>query len=183
MKALFQSSMFDEVRRMNIRQLYFQFLSFALIVSSALMMWKSLIVITGSPSPIVVVLSGSMEPAYYRGDLLFLTNFTDEPVRVGDVAVFKIEDREIPIVHRVMRIHEQENGQLKFLTKGDNNQVDDRGLYAEHQDWLQPKDMLGRTKGYLPYIGMVTIIMNDFPIVKYVVLGVLAIVVLLNREN
>ena len=31
-------------------------------------------VVTGSESPIVVVLSGSMEPAFQRGDLLFLTN-------------------------------------------------------------------------------------------------------------
>lgn len=33
---------------------------------------SSLSVVTDSPSPIVVVLSGSMEPAFQRGDLLFL---------------------------------------------------------------------------------------------------------------
>jgi signal peptidase I len=58
-----------------------------MIVSSALMVWKGLFVLSGtgsfyfrisqlvldcSESPIVVVLSGSMEPAFYRGDLLFL---------------------------------------------------------------------------------------------------------------
>lgn len=57
---------FDEVRRMNVRQLLYQGLNFAMIVSSALMIWKGLMVITGSESPIVVVLSGSMEPAFYR---------------------------------------------------------------------------------------------------------------------
>ena len=35
-----------------------------MIVSSALMIWKGLMVVTGSESPIVVVLSGSMEPAF-----------------------------------------------------------------------------------------------------------------------
>ena len=39
-------------------------LSFGMIVSSALMIWKGLMVVTGSESPIVVVLSGSMEPAF-----------------------------------------------------------------------------------------------------------------------
>uniref|UniRef100_A0A8C9FGZ2 Signal peptidase I n=1 Tax=Pavo cristatus TaxID=9049 RepID=A0A8C9FGZ2_PAVCR len=63
--------------------LYYQVLNFAMIVSSALMIWKGLIVITGSESPIVVVLSGSMEPAFHRGDLLFLTNFHDDPIRFG----------------------------------------------------------------------------------------------------
>ena len=44
-----------------------------MIVASALIVWKSLMLISGSESPIVVVLSGSMEPAIYRGDLVFLT--------------------------------------------------------------------------------------------------------------
>lgn len=93
------------------------------------MIWKGLMVVTGSESPIVVVLSGSMEPAfhrfvvyliwmrnfiiiiiiyfYYRGDLLFLTNYPEEPVRVGEIVVFKVEGRDIPIVHRVIKIHEK----------------------------------------------------------------------------
>jgi signal peptidase len=66
--------MFDEIKRMNRRQLFYQVLNFGMIVSSALMIWKGLMVVTGSESPIVVVLSGSMEPAFFRGDLLLLTN-------------------------------------------------------------------------------------------------------------
>ncbi|KAL8204036.1 UNVERIFIED_CONTAM: Signal peptidase complex catalytic subunit S11C [Gekko kuhli] len=154
---------FGDLRRMNKRQLYYQVLNFAMIVSSALMIWKGLIVITGSESPIVVVLSGSMEPAFHRGDLLFLTNFRDDPIRAGEIVVFKVEGRDIPIVHRVIKVHEKENGNIKFLTKGDNNEVDDRGLYKEGQNWLEKKDVVGRARGFLPYVGMVTIIMNDYP--------------------
>ena len=44
-------------------------LSFGMIVSSALMIWKGLMVVTGSESPIVVVLSGSMEPAFQVSSL------------------------------------------------------------------------------------------------------------------
>jgi signal peptidase I len=53
-----------------------------MIVGSALMIWKSLMLITNTESPIVVVLSGSMEPAYYRGDILFLTHW-DGPIESG----------------------------------------------------------------------------------------------------
>ncbi|KAM7534701.1 hypothetical protein Aperf_G00000106302 [Anoplocephala perfoliata] len=154
-----------------------------MVLSSALMIWKSLIVITNSPSPIVVVLSGSMEPAFYRGDLLFLTNFESEPLNVGDITVFKVDDREIPIVHRVLRIHQSNNGTIKFLTKGDNNAVDDRSLYPKGQDWLELKHVMGKAKGFLPYIGMVTIIMNDYPKLKYAVLGSLGAFMLINREQ
>ena len=37
-----------------------------MIVTSALIIWKALICITGSESPVVVVLSGSMEPGFKR---------------------------------------------------------------------------------------------------------------------
>ena len=53
------------------------------------MKWKGLMVVTGSESPIVVVLSGSMELAFQRGTLLFLTNYEEEEIRVGEIVVFK----------------------------------------------------------------------------------------------
>jgi len=174
--------MFDEIRRMDKRQLIYQFLNFAMIVSSALMLWKGLFVLTHCESPIVVVLSGSMQPAYYRGDLLFLTNHP-EPVRVGDVAVFRIKGRNIPIVHRVIKVHEKEDGYVKFLTKGDNNNIDDRGLYNEGQLWLEKGDLIGKAKGYFPYVGMMTILMNDKPNLKFALLGLLALFVLIKREQ
>ena len=118
-----------------------------LIITSALIIWKSLILWTGSESPVrhpcslcslpvrsaatraaeargarqvVVVLSGSMEPAYYRGDILFL-HMGRRPVRVGEVVVFNIEGRDIPIVHRVVKVHERRPGarneEVEILTK------------------------------------------------------------------
>jgi signal peptidase len=143
--------------------------------------WIAGQVITNSESPVVVVLSGSMEPSFKRGDILFL-NMGDSPFRVGEIVVFKIEGREIPIVHRVIRVHEKPDGAVDILTKGDNNQVDDRGLYARGQQWLNKKHIIGRAKGYLPMVGMVTIVMNDYPTLKYALIGVLALFVLTNRE-
>ena len=34
-----------------------------------------------------------------------------------------------------------------ILTKGDNNFVDDRALYAEDQIWLHKKDLMGKIQG------------------------------------
>lgn len=48
------------------------------------------------------VYSGSMEPAFYRGDLLFLTNPPGQRYHTGDITVYKIPGAEIPIVHRVL---------------------------------------------------------------------------------
>jgi signal peptidase len=54
-----------------------------------------------------------MEPAFQRGDILFLTN-QDDPIRAGEIVVFKIKDRDIPIVHRVMKVHEKADGKVLF---------------------------------------------------------------------
>ena len=39
-------------------------------------------------------------------------------------------------------------------------------LYAQGQDWLHREHIMGRAVGYLPHVGRVTIIMNDYPYVK-----------------
>merc|ERR1711865_972920 len=96
---------FNNIKRMDKRMFLSQALNLGMIVFSALMIWKGLMFITKAESPVVVVLSGSMEPAFYRGDILFLHR-GDEPFRVGEVCVFKITGRDIPIVHRIMNVHD-----------------------------------------------------------------------------
>ncbi|KAJ3285050.1 Signal peptidase complex catalytic subunit S11C [Rhizoclosmatium sp. JEL0117] len=167
---------------MSVRQILHQILNFFLVVSSALAMWKGLAVVTNSESPIVVVLSESMEPAFQRGDLLLLSMFSN-PVRVGDICVFKIDGKVIPIVHRVLEVHDNNtDGKQYLLTKGDNNPVDDRGLYNRGQMWVSDKEVVGRVSMYMPYIGMVTIILNDYPQLKVVLLAVMGIFVLITKE-
>lgn len=158
------------------RALITQALNLAMVVGTALMAWKLLMVYTNSESPVVVVLSGSMEPGFQRGDILWLDN-NMENVTIGDIVVFKINHKEIPIVHRVIEVHEG-----KYLTKGDNNQVNDRGLYSSGQMWITRNDILGKAQGVVRYMGMMTIILNDFPPVKYLLVGLMGYFVLTNKE-
>lgn len=45
-----------------------------------------------------------MEPAFQRGDLLFLWNRNlIEETKVGEVVVYNVKGKDIPIVHRVVR--------------------------------------------------------------------------------
>mmetsp|Transcript_83764 Transcript_83764/g.194871 ORF Transcript_83764/g.194871 Transcript_83764/m.194871 type:complete len:182 (+) Transcript_83764:85-630(+) len=174
---------FSEFRDLAKRPRHFltQVLNLACIVFSALMLWKGLMVVTKSESPVVVVLSGSMEPGFYRGDILFLT-MTEEPFAPGDVVVFQIEGRDIPIVHRTMNVHEKPDGTVSLLTKGDNNQVDDRGLYAHRQLFIGRKEVMGRAQAFLPYVGMITIWLNDYPWLKYILIGSMGFFVIIGRE-
>jgi len=96
------TTMLGAIAGLQPRQLAAQVLNFALVLSTAFMLWKGLSVATDSSSPIVVVLSGSMEPAFQRGDLLFLWNRGVE-TQVGEVVVYNVRGKDIPIVHRVIR--------------------------------------------------------------------------------
>ncbi|EFJ20232.1 hypothetical protein SELMODRAFT_109521 [Selaginella moellendorffii] len=170
------------VRSIHYRQLATQIISLGMIVTSALIIWKGLMCVTGSESPVVVVLSGSMEPGFQRGDILFL-RMTKDPIRAGEIVVFNVDGRDIPIVHRVIKVHErQETGEVEVLTKGDNNYGDDRLLYAQGQLWLQRHHIMGRAVGFLPYVGWVTIIMTEKPVIKYILIGVLGLLVLTSKE-
>jgi signal peptidase len=94
--------MFSSLTSLQPRQLFTQILNFALVLSTAFMLWKGLSITTDSSSPIVVVLSGSMEPAFQRGDLLFLWN-RGLDTKVGEIVVYNVKGKDIPIVHRVVR--------------------------------------------------------------------------------
>ncbi|KAJ5130458.1 uncharacterized protein N7515_006497 [Penicillium bovifimosum] len=184
----------------NARQSIAQVLNFALVLSTAFMLWKGLSVLSASSSPIVVVLSGSMEPAFQRGDLLFLWNRS--PVELGEVVVYNVRGKDIPIVHRVVRTFPEVEGRASakkvkevtvgsrdasgsrmLLTKGDNNLADDTELYAQDQDHLnRAEDIVGSVRGYIPMVGYVTIMLSEHPWLKTVMLGIMGLMVMLQRE-
>ena len=120
------------------------------------MLWKALALLSNSPIPIVVVTSESMEPAFQRGDLLFLWN-RDASIAVGDLAVCWSKGRKLPMVHRGVRKFATSDSTgsavLKYLTKGDNNDVDDTLLYPGGQSFIDRKDVMELVRGYVPYIG------------------------------
>ncbi|KAJ5861320.1 ubiquitin-conjugating enzyme/RWD-like protein [Penicillium soppii] len=183
----------------NARQSIAQVLNFALVLSTAFMMWKGLSVLTASSSPIVVVLSGSMEPAFQRGDLLFLWARSPR-VEIGEVVVYNVRGKDIPIVHRVVRTYPEVEGRASakkvkeitvdttpeshmLLTKGDNNLSDDTELYARDQDYLDRKeDIVGSVRGYIPMVGYVTIMLSEHPWLKTVMLGLMGLMVILQRD-
>ncbi|GJM87431.1 hypothetical protein PR202_ga03383 [Eleusine coracana subsp. coracana] len=142
-----------------------------MIVASALIIWKGLVVVTGTESPLVVVLSESMEPGFKRGDILFL-HMKKDPIRTGEIVVFNVD------------VHERRSdaAEVDILTKGDNNDYDDRGLYAHGQFWLEQHHVVGRAIGYLPYVGWLTILMTEKPVFKYLLIGVLGLLVMTSKD-
>jgi signal peptidase I len=67
--------------------------------------------------------------------------------------------------------------------QGDNNPRDDRMLYNPGQRWIGRSHIMGRAVGFVPYVGMVTIVMNDYPALKFAVIGALALLCLLGLDD
>lgn len=57
---------------------------------------------------------------FNKGDILFIIGTKPEKVEVGDVIIFNSGVRSTPIIHRVVRIRQEDN-QYIFSTIGDNN--------------------------------------------------------------
>lgn len=124
-----------------------------------------------------------MEPAYQRGDILFLTNWEDK-LEAGDIIVYQFGD-DIPIVHRLISIQSMGNDDYKILTKGDNNPVDDRGIYwniDQKMIYLNKRHILGKVRANLPYVGILTILLNDYPPLKFAMIGAMFLLVMIAKD-
>ena len=114
-------------------------------------------------SPIVVVVSGSMEPQIHEGDLLFVMGIDAEDIKNGtaedkdgDIIVFNAQWPSAPlepIVHRVIGKYFI-GDKWYFETKGDANAIPDQDLTSED-------DIIGVVVGGIPYIGWVKIFLTD----------------------
>ncbi len=77
-----------------------------------------------------IVLSGSMETQIMTGDVAVVKEVDTAILKEGDVIAFK--DGEVVITHRIERI-EQVDGQTRYITKGDNNNTEDKGYVLPEQ--------------------------------------------------
>lgn len=88
------------------------------------------------------VLSGSMEPEFYPGDLVITQHKDKANIKINDIVTF-IDNEGVIITHRI--IEETDQG---YITKGDNNNVNDA-------DVLKEENIIGEVKFSIPKVGYV----------------------------
>ena len=99
-----------------------------------------LIIVLIAAQHLNVVVSGSMEPAFYRGDIVMVekTNFLGiqefnvNDIQKGDVVVYDAKWFNQPVIHRVIDIVNV-NGTTMYLIKGDNNKSPDPYYVTKEQ--------------------------------------------------
>ncbi|GAW22417.1 hypothetical protein ANO14919_119540 [Xylariales sp. No.14919] len=163
----------------NIRVLSSAVLDVLLPLSTTFIAWKGLSIATNSSFPIVCVVSESMAPTFHRGDLLLLWNWTTS-VEPGDVPVVWFHRAPLPMVHRIVQTTWDTSGLQSFLTKGDNNNIDDVALYPGQRTSVYRSEVVGFVRGYIPYIGWIVIALQHFYWVKYAA-GIVIAIIFLSR--
>jgi signal peptidase len=124
-----------------------------------LLLQASVMVVLGVEKPLYVVISGSMEPVYYKGDILVVKGTDVNQIEAGDIIVFDSPFGGIPIVHRVYRV-EYDGETPYFITKGDNNNTIDT-YYQNSYPGIPPDHIIGEPFLKIPRIGIVQIWLRE----------------------
>ena len=136
-----------------------------LVVLAAALIWGLRIL----GMDVFVVQSGSMEPEYPVGSLVYVRDVEPDELAEGDVITFQLGGG-VRGTHRIIQVVSEDGG-LAFRTKGDANEEADNGL-------VYPEDIIGRVGFCLPYLGYLTVYIQQPPGL-YVAIAVIALVLLL----
>lgn len=119
-----------------------------------------------------VVLSGSMEPEYHVGSLIYVKDVDYTQLQAGDVITFMLNEKTVA-THRIVEVipDETEPGVVRYRTKGDANDVEDGSL-------IHFRNVIGSPVFTIPYLGYVANYVQNPP-GMYIAISAGAILILL----
>lgn len=97
-----------------------------------------------------VVLSGSMEPTYHVGSLIYVKEVDYKQLQVGDPITYMVSEDTV-VTHRIIEIlpDEEDPDTLRYFTQGDANDSPDGSS-------VHYKNILGTPVFSIPYLGYVS---------------------------
>ena len=98
---------------------------------------------------VFTVLSGSMEPTYHTGSLIYVKKVDPYTIEPGQPITFMLDENTIA-THRVVGVvpDEEDPTVIRFRTKGDANDAEDGSL-------VHYKNVIGTPVFSIPYLGYV----------------------------
>ena len=97
---------------------------------------------------VFTVVSGSMEPTYSVGDMIYVKPVEPEDIKAGDVITFVMNENLVVGTHRVTEVEQREE-HLYFNTKGDANDTVDAAAVMD-------ENVLGEPVFAIPLLGYVS---------------------------
>lgn len=116
-----------------------------------------------------VVLSGSMEPTYHTGSLIYVKKVDPFTIEPGTPITFMMSE-DVIATHRVVGVvpDEEDSTVIRFRTKGDANDAEDGTL-------VHYKNVIGTPVFSIPYLGYVSDYITNPPgmYIGFTVLGII----------
>lgn len=109
---------------------------------------------------VYTVVSGSMEPTYSVGDLIYVKKVDPMTIQVGDPITFVLNEDLVVATHRVVAIDVDNQ---HFITKGDANEVED--------DPVHFNNFIGKPIFAIPTLGYVSHWIQNPPGIYIAVFG------------
>lgn len=121
---------------------------------------------------VFTVLSGSMEPTYHVGSLIYVKDVDPFELEIGDVITFML-DEDTVATHRIVEVipDETDSTVVRFKTKGDANEAEDGSL-------VHYKNVVGSPVFNIPKLGYVASYIQNPP-GTYIAISAGAILLLL----
>jgi len=118
------------------------------------------------------VLSGSMEPEYPVGSLIYVKAVDYKELKVGDPITFLL-DKDTVVTHRIIEVlvDEEDPNTIRYFTQGDANGIPDAKS-------VHYKNIIGTPVFIIPYMGYVSNYIQNPP-GMYVAISAGAILILL----
>ena len=146
-----------ELRRPNEGQSLLHYLAVSLSASVLVLLLGIAVAVIGLPTLVggsaMTVLTQSMEPGLPPGTLVVIRPTPVDDIRVGDVVTYQIRSGESAVVSHRVTAKTYTDGELTFVTKGDNNDAVDPEPVREVQ-------IRGTLWYSLPLLGWVNSILN-----------------------
>lgn len=119
-----------------------------------------------------VVLSGSMEPTYHVGSLIYVKDVDYRELKVGDPITFMMSENTV-VTHRIIEVLPDENepDTIRFFTQGDANDVPDGSS-------VHYKNIIGKPVFSLPYLGYVSNYIQNPPGMYVAIAGCAVLMIL-----
>ena len=97
-----------------------------------------------------VVLSGSMEPTYHVGSLIYVKAVDYQELTVGDPITYMVSQDTV-VTHRIIEVlvDEEDPETIRYFTQGDANDVPDGSS-------VHYKNIIGKPVFSIPYLGYVS---------------------------
>lgn len=144
----------------------------SIIVALAVLLAIALVGVRLVGLQVYTVLSGSMEPTYHTGSLIYVKEKDYTDLKPGDVITFMLDEDTIA-THRIVEVvpDEEDSTVLRFRTKGDANDAEDGGL-------VHYKNVIGTPVFSIPKLGYLANYIQHPP-GTYVAISAGAIILLL----